>query len=256
MRKICVATHKGGTGKSTTCINLGAALVKLGKRVLLVDTDAQGHTTLGLGIKTGDSLTLAELLCDDDVSVEDVIRKTYVDGLDIIPSDISLAVAESRISNAPAKEFKLRNKLKNITGYDFILFDCGPTFGTMQMNVFNAADSVILPMQLGYFALEGVNNFIETIQFINKTMGPVINHEIKLEGVLITFFDTRTKLSQEVLATIKEVFGEKLFHTAIPQNVKLNEAQSRGLTIMDYDSDSKGSIAYINLAKELLGVEA
>ena len=158
MRILAIANHKGGVGKSTTAINLGAALAQLGKKVLLIDADPQGHTTIGLGIDTRDKQTLAELLCDDTVLFDDVIQKTYINKLDIIPSDISLSVAELKLSNAPAKEFRLRTKLRNLSGYDILIFDCPPTFGTLPMNVFNIATEVILPLQLSYFSLEGVSN--------------------------------------------------------------------------------------------------
>ncbi|MBA3954364.1 ParA family protein [Candidatus Dependentiae bacterium] len=252
MRMIAVANHKGGVGKSTTVINLGAALALLGKKVLLIDTDPQGHTTLGLGVKTKEKQTLAELLCQDDVLPEDVIQNTYIKGLDIIPSDLSLSVAEMKLSTMTAKEFKLRNKLRTLTGYDIIIFDCAPTFGALPMNVFTTATEVILPIQLGYFSLEGVSNFIDTLQFINKNVGPIINHEVGLSGVLITFYDIRTKLAREVLASVHETFNSRVFETTIPQNIKLNEAQSNGKAIFDYDADCKGAEAYMNLAKELL----
>lgn len=254
MRKIAVANHKGGVGKSTTVINVGAALAKLGYHVLLVDTDAQGHTTLGLNIKTEHKLTMAEFLCEDTVLPSDVIQNTYIKNLDIIPSDLSLAVAEIKLSMMPAKEFRLRNKLndKAVSKYDYIIFDCAPTFGTLPMNVFTTAHEIILPVQLGYFSLEGVSNFVDTVQFINKTMGPLINHTITIEGVLITFFDVRTKLAREVLSTVKEIFKDKLFKTTIPQNIKLNEAQSNGQSIFDYDPECKGAQAYMSLTRELI----
>lgn len=252
MKAIAIANHKGGVGKSTTAINLGAALVKQGKKVLLIDTDAQGHTTIGLNISTKDKLTMAELLCDESVKPKDVIQKTYIDGLDIIPSDLSLAVAEMKLASMSAKEFKLRNKLKGLRGYDVILFDCPPTFGTLPMNVFATATEIILPLQLSYFSLEGVSNFVDTLNFINQDLGPVINHKISLSGVLITFFDTRTKLAREVHARIKDIFGKKVFKAAIPQNVKLSEAQSHGKSIFDYDPKCKGAIAYMKLAKEII----
>lgn len=252
MRKIAIANHKGGVGKSTTAINLGAGLARLGRRVLIIDTDAQGHTTLGLSVKTKDKETIAELLCQDDVQPEAVIQKTYIPNLDIIPSDLSLAVAEMQLATIAAKEFRLRNKLKDLTQYDIIIFDCAPTFGTIAMNVFTVAQEIILPIQLGYFSLEGVNNFIDSINFINKKLGPIINHEIAIGGVLLTFYDTRTKLAREVLTSVQDTFGNKVFATVIPQNVKLNEAQSNGKAIFDYDFECKGSEAYMSLAKEVL----
>lgn len=252
MRTIAIANHKGGVGKSTTAINLGAALARLGRKVLLIDTDAQGHTTIGLNIKTKDKQTVAELLCDDSVKPKDVIQKTYIDGLDIIPSDLSLAVAEMKLSSMSAKEFKLRNKLKGLKGYDVVLFDCPPTFGTLPMNVFACADEIILPLQLSYFSLEGVSNFVDTINFINRDIGPVINHKIHIGGVLITFFDTRTNISRDVHKRIKEIFGKKVFKASIPQNVKLGEAQALGKAIFDYDATCKGAVAYMKLAREIM----
>lgn len=252
MRAIAIANHKGGVGKSTTVINLGAALAKLNKKVLLLDADPQGHTTIGLGIKTKDRLTIAELLYDDSVEIKDVIQKTYIDNLDIIPSDLSLAAVELNLSSKPAKEFKLRTKLSRLENYDYLIFDCPPTFGLLPMNVFATATEVILPLQLNYFSLEGVSSFVDTLNLINKNIGPIVNHKIDLAGVLVTFFDTRAKISREILDQIKETFGTKLFETTIPQNIKLNEAQSNGKSIFDYDSKCKGAQAYSKLAKEII----
>lgn len=254
MRLIAVANHKGGVGKSTTVINLGAALANLGYKVLLVDSDAQGHTTIGLNIQTNDKQTLAELFCSEHVSCDDVIQHTAVERLDIIPSDLSLAIADVKLSTMPAKEYRLRTKLKGIEKYqyDYIIFDCAPTFGTITMNVFTVAREIILPVQLGYFSLEGVNTFIDTVQFVNKTIGSLLDHTINITGVLITVYDTRTKLAREILASVQDIFKGILFETAIPQNIKLNEAQAHGKTIFEYDDKCKGAVAYMNLAKELL----
>lgn len=252
MRKIAVANHKGGVGKSTTVINLGAGLARLGQRVLVIDTDPQGHTTIGLGVDPKDKLTTGELLLRDDVTCADVIQKTYLENLDLIPSDLRLSTAELKLASMSAKEFRLRNKLRDLKDYDFIIFDCPPTFGTMPLNVFNAADEIILPVQLGYFSFEGVSSFIDTINILNREMGPVINHKIAISGALITFFDTRTTMAKSVLKDIKSIFGELLFKTTIPQNIKLNEAQAHGKAIFDYDDECKGAVAYMALAQEFL----
>jgi ATPases involved in chromosome partitioning len=254
MRLIAVANHKGGVGKSTTVINLGAALANLGYKVLLVDSDAQGHTTIGLNIQTNDKQTLAELFCSEHVSCDDVIQHTAVERLDIIPSDLSLAIADVKLSTMPAKEYRLRTKLKGIEKYqyDYIIFDCAPTFGTITMNVFTVAREIILPVQLGYFSLEGVNTFIDTVQFVNKTIGSLLDHTINITGVLITVYDIRTKLAREILASVQDIFKGILFETSIPQNIKLNEAQAHGKTIFEYDDTCKGAVAYMSLAKELL----
>ena len=254
MRLIAVANHKGGVGKSTTVINVGAALANLGYRVLIIDTDAQGHTTLGLNIQTQEKQTIAELICSEQVSLIDVIQHTSIKRLDIIPSDLSLAIADLKLSTMPAKEYRLRTKLKGIEKYpyDYILFDCAPTFGTITMNVFSVAREIILPVQLGYFSLEGVNTFIDTVQFVNKTIGSLVDHTISITGVLITVYDTRTKLAREILATVQDIFKDTLFKTTIPQNIRLNEAQSHGQSIFEYDATCKGAVAYMSLAKEII----
>ncbi len=252
MKVIAIANQKGGVGKTTTAINLSAALAKLGKKTLLVDTDPQGHATVGLAIKTKNKKTLAELLTYEDLSAKEVIQKTEIENLDIIPSDLSLAVAEMKLALMGAKEYKLRTKLAKLEGYDFVVIDCPPTFGTLAINAFTFADEVILPIQLSYFSLEGVNNFVETLNFVNKDINGIVNHLVKIGGVLITFCDTRAKIAKEIHASIERVFGRKVFKTKIPQNVRLNEAQSRGKVVFDYDPKCKGAIAYEAFAEEYL----
>lgn len=252
MKIIAIANQKGGVGKTTTAINLSAALAKKGKKTLLIDTDPQGHATIGLGVNAKDKKTLAELLTYDQCSLHEVIHPTYHENLAVIPSDLSLAVAEMKMSLMGAKEFRLRTKLSQLKGFDYVILDCPPTFGTLAMNAFTFASEVILPIQLSYFSLEGVSSFLETINFINKDINSIIQHTIKISGVLITFCDTRANIAKEVLTSIERVFENSMFKTKIPNNVRLNESQSHGKDVFEYDSKCKGAMAYEAFAQEFL----
>lgn len=250
MRIIAISNQKGGVGKSTTAINLSAGLAYCGNKVLLVDIDPQGNTTKGIGINTESKLTISDLLCNENVSVADVRQATYIENLEVIPADLSLAIADMKLSSMGAKEFRLKNKIEK-ERHDYIIIDCPPNFGNLTINTFIAAKEIIMPVQLGYFALEGVNSFLETVTYINEKIGWVQKHKIEISGVLITFHDLRSNFAKQVNQSLKDIFGDKLLNTVIPQNVKLNEAQSHGKSIFDYAPESKGAEAYRSLVEEV-----
>jgi len=252
MYKIAISNQKGGVGKSTTAINLSAGLAYAGKKVLLVDLDPQGHSSLGLGIKTENQQTIAELLCQDDCDLQDVVQKSYIPLLDVIPSDNSLSVAEYKLAQTQAKEFVLRTKLKKAE-YDFIVIDTSPTFNTLLANAFLTAEHIILPVQLDYFSLAGIQSFLESINRTNIKAGSLIDHRAEILGVLFTFYKTRSNLSKRVLETINELFGPKVFETKIPENVKLSEAQESSKAVFDHDPKCSGAEAYGNLVNEVMG---
>lgn len=252
MHKIAISNQKGGVGKSTTSINLSAGLARAGKKVLLVDLDPQGHSSLGLGIKTENRQTVAELLCQDNCTIKDVIQPSYIENLHVIPSDNSLSAAEVKLAQTTAKEFVLRKKLKNAE-YDFIIIDTSPTFNTLLANAFLTAEHIILPVQLDFFSLAGIQSFMESINCTNEKAGSLVEHHADIMGVLLTFYKTRSNLSRRVLDALKDIFGEKVFDTKIPENVKLSEAQESSKAVFDHDPKCSGAEAYHNLVKEVMG---
>ncbi len=248
MPTISIANQKGGVGKSTTAINLSAALALKGKNVLLVDMDPQGATTIGLGLREAKP-TIYDVIIDE-VEIEEAITQTLVDGLHLIPSNIALSGAEIELSSQIGREYILRNKLSKLKrNYDYIIIDTPPSLGVLTMNSLVASDEVIIPIQAEYYALEGIALLLKAIRLVRDRLG--IPLEIK--GFLITMFDKRTNLSKEVRDEVKRTFGEKVFKTMIPRNVKLAEAPSYGKPIFLYAPDSKGAKAYMKLAEEVDG---
>ncbi len=250
MQKIAISNQKGGCGKTTSSINLAAGLAYEGRKVLLVDLDPQGNSTIGLGVDTENRQTVAELLCEDDCSFQDVVQDTYIEGLHIIPSDISLAVADGKLAQIQAKEFALRTKLVNLN-YDYIIIDTSPTFGTLLTNAILTAEHIIIPIGLDYFNLAGMQKFIDTLNRTNNKVGQLINHRADILGVLFTFYKMSTKHSKRIFEAIQELFGDKLFNARIPENVKIKESQEVSKSIFDFAPDSTSAKAYKEFTKEL-----
>lgn len=250
MFKIAIANQKGGCGKTTSSINLAAGLAYEGRKVLLIDLDPQGNSTIGLGIKTENRQTIAELICQEECTVKDVVQDTYIEGLHILPSDVSLAVADVKLAQIQAKEFALRSKLVDLQ-YDYIIIDTSPTFGTLLTNAVLAADYIILPVGLDYFNLAGMQNFMDTINRTNKKVGQLVNHRAEILGVLFTFFKMSTNHSKRIFDAINELFGDKIFKTRIPENVRLKESQEAAKSIFDFAPDSTSAVAYREFTKEL-----
>lgn len=248
-RIIAVANQKGGVGKTTTTVNLAAALAYKGKKILLIDSDAQGNATSGLGIAKG---SVEEDIYDvlvNDVSIKDVILSSSRESVDIVPATIQLAGAEVELTNFPKREQRMKNAVSEIVAeYDYIFIDCPPSLGHLTINAFTAADSILIPVQSEYYALEGLSQLLNTIQLVQKHFNPTL----KIEGVLMTMFDGRTNLSNEVVDEVRKYFGEKVYNTLIPRNVRLSEAPSYGQSIIDYDIKSRGAEVYLELAKEVL----
>lgn len=248
-RIIAVANQKGGVGKTTTTINLGASLAHAGKKVLLVDSDAQGNATSGLGIRKGEVDEDIYDILINEASIEDIIVSSSRENMDVVPSSIQLAGAEVELSNVNQRESRLKTALEPIKDqYDYILIDCPPSLGHLTINAFTASDSVLIPVQCEYYALEGLSQLLNTVRLVQKHF----NTDLKIEGVLLTMLDRRTNLGYEVVDEVKKYFHEKVYETIIPRNVRLSEAPSYGLSIIDYDLQSIGAKVYQDLAKEVL----
>ena len=249
-KAIAIFNQKGGVGKTTTNINLSACLATQGKKVLVVDIDPQGNTTSGIGItKRTLKETLYDVLINDEYDVKKAILKTKTKNLDLLPASVDLAGAEIELVNIEGREARLKKAIDKIRpDYDFIFIDCPPSLGLLTINSLTAVDSVLIPIQCEFYALEGVSQLVSTIELVKKSMNP----DLKISGVILSMFDGRTNLSLQVVNEVKKHFGELVFSTVIPRNVRLAEAPSYGLPIVKYDPSSTGAKAYQRFAKEFL----
>ncbi len=246
---IAIANQKGGVGKTTTCINLAASLAATKRRVLLVDLDPQGNATMGSGVNKHElSLTTCELLLGE-ASIDDVLQRNEVVNYDILPANGDLTAAEVALMQKLGKERHLRTVLSDIQdNYDYILIDCPPSLNMLTLNALVAADSVMIPMQCEYYALEGLSALLETIENVRQSVNP----KLKIEGLLRTMFDPRNNLANDVSGQLLVHFPDQVYRTVIPRNVRLAEAPSHGLPVIHYDKKSRGALAYLALAGEIL----
>lgn len=247
---IAISNQKGGVGKTTTAINLGASLAYLGYKVLLIDSDAQGNATSGLGVNKADAehKDIYSVLVDN-VPIEETICQSSRENLWVVPATINLAGAEMELYTTPNREQLLKKAIQPIiASYDYILIDCPPALGALTLNAFTAADSVLIPVQCEYYALEGLGQLWNTIRLVHQHF----NKSLQIEGVLLTMLDVRTNLGAEVVEEVRKYFKEKVYDTVIVRNVRLSEAPSYGQAIIDYDARSKGAQLYLDLAKEVL----
>ncbi|WP_066195377.1 MULTISPECIES: ParA family protein [Gracilibacillus] len=246
---IAVANQKGGVGKTTSSVNLSACLADLHKKVLVVDIDPQGNATSGFGINKADVNKCIYDVLVDDAEVNEVCVDTDVSNLQVIPATIQLAGAEIELVSTISREVRLKKALDNVKdSYDYIIIDCPPSLGLLTINALTASDTVLIPVQCEYYALEGLSQLLNTIRLVQKHL----NKHLMIEGVLLTMLDARTNLGIQVIDEVKKYFQDKVYHTVIPRNIRLSEAPSHGKPIISYDSKSRGAEVYIDLAKEVI----
>ena len=252
VKVIAVANQKGGVGKTTTAVNLAACLAKEGRKVLLIDSDPQGNATSGLGFDKRDVKKCIYDALINEVPMADTLKHTAYENLDVIPATIQLAGAEIELVSLMNRESRLKNALERIKhDYDYVIIDCPPSLGLLTINALTAASSVMIPVQCEFYALEGITMLMNTIQLVQRNLNPAL----KLEGVVMTMFDSRTNLAQDVVEEVKKYFKTKMYKTIVPRNVRLSEAPSHGMPVIDYDSKSKGAQVYMELAQEVIDDE-
>lgn len=249
-KTIAIFNQKGGVGKTTTNINLAACLAMIGKKILVLDIDPQGNTTSGLGISKKElEYTMYDILIDNTFDPTKAIIGTSIPNMSIIPSNVALAGAEIELVQLESRERRLKKAVAKIKDdYDFIFIDCPPSLGLLTINSLTAVDSVLVPIQCEFYALEGVSQLMSTIELVRKTLNP----DLEIQGVILSMFDGRTNLSIQVVEEVKKYFRDKVYATVIPRNVRLAEAPSYGMPIMEYDPKSKGAEAYMDFAEEFL----
>ena len=247
-RMIAIGNQKGGVGKTTTTVNLGAALAFQGKKVLIIDMDSQGNATSGLGIERADVKQSVYEVLVDQIEAAGAILPTSRENLWILPSTLQLAGAEIELATADHRESRFKQAIEPIKAdYDYILVDCPPSLGQLSLNAFTASDTILIPVQCEYYALEGLSQLLNTIRLVQRTY----NKNFRIEGVLLTMLDARTNLGYEVVEEVRKYFQEKVYQTIITRNVRLSEAPSYGQSVIDYDPKSRGAEMYMDLAKEV-----
>ncbi|MBM3351579.1 MAG: ParA family protein [Betaproteobacteria bacterium] len=252
MKILAITNQKGGVGKTTTCVNLAASLANLGKRVLLIDLDPQGNASTGSGVDKAHLKSSIYHVLIGAKSLKDVVVSSERGGFDIAPSNRELAGAEVELVNELARENRLKVAIAKLAGtYDMVLLDCPPALNLVTVNALTAANAVMIPMQCEYYALEGLSDLVNTIKKVRAHLNPTL----EIEGLLRTLFDSRNMLSQQVSAQLISHFGEKVYKTVIPRNIRLAEAPSYGLPVLNYDKSSKGAVAYLELAREIITKE-